>query len=67
MRQGALNLPERNVSLSTLASATLALGVIAALILAIGGVRLVRRDRQRGLLMIAAALVIFGNVLIWTV
>ncbi len=53
--------------LSTLASATLALGVIAALILAIGGVRLVRRDRQRGLLMIAAALVIFGNVLIWTV
>ena len=48
------------------ASAALSLGVIAALILAVGGVRLVRRDRQRGLLMIAAAIVIFANVLIWT-
>ena len=41
--------------------------MIAAIILGVGGVRLVRRDRQRGLLMIAAALVIFANVLIWTV
>ncbi len=52
--------------MESIASATLALGMIAALILAVGGVRLVRRDRQRGLLMIAAAVVIFGNVLIWT-
>jgi hypothetical protein len=50
-----------------IASAALALGVIAAFILAIGGVRLLRRDRQRGLLMIAAAIVIFVNVLIWTI
>ena len=40
--------------------------MIAALLLAIGGARLVRRDRQRGVLMIAAATVIFANVLIWT-
>jgi len=53
--------------MGTIASAALALGVIAALILFIGGVRMVRRERQRGLLMIAAAVVIFGNVLIWTV
>jgi hypothetical protein len=53
--------------METIASAALALGVIAALILAIGGLRIVARDRQRGLLMIAAGLVIFGNVLIWTV
>ena len=53
--------------MGTLASAALALGVIASAILAVGGVRMVRRDRQRGLLMIAAAIVIFGNVLIWTI
>jgi len=41
--------------------------MIAAMILAVGGARLVRRDRQRGLLMIAAALVLVANVLIWTV
>ena len=49
-----------------IASAALALGMIAALILFVGGVRMVRRERQRGLLMIAASVVIFGNVLIWT-
>ncbi len=52
--------------MSTIASATLTLAMIAAIILSVGGVRLVRRDRQRGLLMIAAGLVIFANVLIWT-
>lgn len=52
--------------MGTIASATLALGVIAAMILGIGGARMVRRDCQRGLLMIAAAVVIFANVLIWT-
>ena len=54
-------------NVNSIASAALALGVIAALILMVGGVRLVRRDRQRGLLMIAAAIVIFANVLIWTI
>ena len=53
--------------MQTIANAALALGMIAALILAIGGARMVRHDRKRGLLMIAAAAVIFGNVLIWTV
>jgi len=53
--------------METVANAALALGVIASLILLIGGVRLVKSDRKRGLLMIAAAVVIFGNVLIWTV
>jgi len=53
--------------METIASAALGLGVIAALILFVGGVRMIRSERQRGLLMIAAALVIFCNVLIWTV
>jgi hypothetical protein len=53
--------------LTTLASAALALAMIAVLILAVGGLRIVRHDRQRGLLMLAAAVVIFANVLIWTV
>jgi len=57
----------KGIEMGTIASAALALGVIAALILIIGGARMVRSDRKRGLLMIAAALVIFGNVLIWTV
>ncbi|MDQ3139134.1 MAG: hypothetical protein M3Q15_00195 [Pseudomonadota bacterium] len=52
--------------MGTIASAALALGMIAALILLIGGVRMTRRDRRRGLLMIAAGAVILGNVLIWT-
>jgi hypothetical protein len=52
--------------MGTIASAALALGVIAATILFVGGARIVRRDRQRGLLMIAAGIVILANVLIWT-
>ncbi len=52
--------------MTTIASAALALAMIAAVILAIGGLKMVRKDRQRGLLMIAAALVLFANVLIWT-
>ena len=48
--------------------AALALAMIAAFVLLIAGIRLVRRptDRQRGLLMIAAAIVLIANVLIWT-
>ena len=52
--------------MSTIASAALTLTMIAAAILAIGGIRLFPRDRQRALLMLAAALVLVGNVLIWT-
>ena len=53
--------------METIANTALGVGVIAALILLIGGIRLVKSDGKRGLLMIAAAVVIFGNVLIWTV
>ena len=53
--------------MTTIASAALALAIIAALILLIGGFKMIGRDRQRGLLMIVAALVLVGNVLIWTV
>ncbi len=46
----------------------MALAMIAAVALTIGGIRLARRrdDRQRGLLMLGAAAVLVGNVLIWT-
>ncbi len=53
--------------MKTIASAALALAMIAALILAIGGVKIAVKDRKRGLLMIAAAIVLVGNVLVWTV
>ena len=47
----------------------LALAMIAAMLLMIFGVRLTmgNDDRKRGVLMIVAALVLVGNVLIWTV
>ena len=50
-------------------SALLAITMIAAFLLAIGGIRFAMRkaDRGRGLLMLAAAAVLLGNVLIWTV
>lgn len=39
-------------------------GVIA---LGWGGVQVIRKgDRQKGVLMLVAALVVFGNLLIWT-
>ena len=53
--------------MTTIASAALALAMIAALILLIGGVKLVGKDRQRGRDHQQAALVLVGNVLIWTI
>jgi hypothetical protein len=55
--------------MGTIASATLTIAMIAAFALALGGIRLIRRGeyRQQGWLMIVAALVLFGNVLVWTV
>ncbi len=52
-----------------LSATIMAVAMIAAFLLAIGGIRLAmrREDRGRGLLMLAAAAVIVGNVLIWTV
>ena len=50
------------------AAAAMAIAMLAAFALVFGGVRLARRpeDRKRGVLMIAAAAVLVGNVLIWT-
>jgi len=54
--------------LGEFASAAMAIAMIAAFLLVIGGVKLAmrREDRGRGLLMLAAAVVIVANVLIWT-
>jgi high-affinity Fe2+/Pb2+ permease len=51
------------------AAAAMAVAMIAAFLLAVGGSRLVLRpeDRGRGLLMLAASAVLVLNVLIWTV
>ena len=47
----------------------LALAMIAAFVLLLGGAKLLldRRTRLRGVLMIIAALVLAMNVMIWTV
>ena len=49
-------------------SAAMALAMLAAFVLAAGGVKLALKPetRPRGLLMIVAAAVLVGNVLIWT-
>ena len=53
---------------SDLSSAAMALAMLAAFVLAAGGVKLAMKPetRARGLLMLVAALVLVGNVLIWT-
>ncbi|WP_293855953.1 hypothetical protein [Sphingomonas sp. SCN 67-18] len=48
------------------AGAALSLAMIAVVALIWGGVRMIPVDRKRGILMIAAALVVLGNVLIMT-
>jgi high-affinity Fe2+/Pb2+ permease len=50
-------------------SLALALAMVAAFLLLVGGIKLAlaRQTRSRGVLMIAAALVIIMNVMIWTV
>ena len=55
--------------MSSFASAAMALAMIAAFVLAIGGLRLAMRgsDRKRGILMVVAAAVLVGNVLILTI
>lgn len=45
----------------------LSLAVIGMFVLVWGGVRTLRTDRQKGVLMLVCALVILGNLLIWTV
>jgi len=55
--------------MQNLSSVAMALAMVAAFLLAIGGIRLVRdrQNRGRGVLMIVAALVLVMNVMIWTV
>ena len=55
--------------LGSIASAALAITMIAAMLLLVFGVRLALRPetRQRGLLMIACGIVFVANVLIWTI
>ncbi len=51
------------------ASATfLSLLMLAAFLLALGGIHLLvkRKDRKKGVLMLVAAAVALGNVLVWT-
>ena len=52
-----------------LANWALGLAMVAAFLLVIGGIVLIRRDhdRKRGVLMLVAAAVLVANVAIWTV
>ncbi|GAA4718676.1 hypothetical protein H9L13_07875 [Sphingomonas lutea] len=54
--------------MNSFTSAALAIAMIAAFLLMIGGIRLLRapQTRSRGWLMLAAALVLVMNVMIWT-
>jgi hypothetical protein len=56
------------VGMNTLTNAAMAVAVIASLLLIYGAIRLIRvqSTRTRGWLMLAAALVILMNVMIWT-
>ncbi len=42
----------------------LSIAVIAMFALVVGGIRILRRDRTKGILMLVCALVILGNLLI---
>jgi hypothetical protein len=55
--------------MTQIAAGALGLAMIAAFVLIAGGAKLAMSaaDRKRGVLMILAALVLIGNVLIWTV
>jgi len=55
--------------MSTFSSAALAIAMIAAFLLVLGGIRLMRerQSRRRGVLMMLAAVVLITNVMIWTV
>lgn len=59
--------------LSAAANLTLSLLLIAAVVLVWGGVTMIRKgdrdggNRTKGLLMIVCAVVLVGNVLIWTI
>jgi high-affinity Fe2+/Pb2+ permease len=62
-------LVKRNGEMQNFSSVAMALAMVAAFLLGIGGVKLAlaRQTRGRGILMILAALVMVMNVMIWTV
>ena len=45
----------------------LSIAVLAMFALVWGGIRQLRSDRTRGVLMLVAALVLLGNLLIWSI
>lgn len=45
----------------------LSIAVLAMFVLVWGGVRTMKADRTKGVLMIVCAIVILGNLLIWTI
>ena len=51
------------------ASLLLSVAMLAAFVLGAGGAWMIvkTRDRKKGVLMLVAALVLMGNVLIWTI
>jgi hypothetical protein len=55
--------------LEGLGASMMAIGMIAAFLLVLGGIKLVRskEDRGRGILMLVAAAVLMGNVAILTI
>ena len=50
-----------------LTSLALAIGMLGVIALLWGGAKMLRSDRQKGILMLVCALVLFVNILIWTV
>ena len=54
--------------MGNIASTALAIAMIAAFLLVLGAIKLIRSpdSRRRGWLMLAAAVVLVGNVAIWT-
>lgn len=54
--------------MSDFAALSVSIMMIATFVLIGGGIYLIasRRDRQKGLLMLVAAAVLAGNVMIWT-
>ena len=55
--------------MGTIASWALGIAMIAAFLLGAGGIRFIIRGehRQQGRLMLVAAMVLVGNVLVWTI
>jgi hypothetical protein len=52
---------------ATLNPLLLSIAMIAVFALIWGGIRTLKTDRTRGVLMIVAAAVILGNLLIWSI